>query len=62
MQNQILKDRIGNKIGEVREQGNRFIIVDRIGNKMGSYDPKTNTTYDHIGNKYGTGNLLSRQL
>lgn len=55
----ILKDRSGNKIGEIKNQGDRLIIVDKSGNKLGSYDPRTNITYDKSGNKYGSGNLLT---
>lgn len=55
----ILKDKNGNKIAEIKSQGGRLVIVDRGGNKLGSYDPNTNTTYDKSGNKYGSGNLLT---
>lgn len=59
---QILKDSRGNKIGEIKNQGDKLIIVDSRGNKQGTYDPKTNTTYDSRGNKYGSGNLLTSLL
>jgi hypothetical protein len=55
--NQILKDRYGNKIGEIRDSGTKQIIYDRYGNKKGYFDGRY--TYDSYGNKYGEGNLLA---
>lgn len=62
MKRQVLKDRVGNKIGEIRDNGRVQTIHDRIGNKLGEYRPKTNTTHDRIGNKIGSGNLLTTLL
>ena len=62
MATQVLKDKIGNKIGEIREANGKFAIYDKIGNKRGEYDPKTNVTKDKIGNKVGSGNLLTSLL
>jgi hypothetical protein len=59
---QVLKDRNGNKIGEIKQEGDKLIIVDKNGNKKGSYDPNSNTTRDRNGNKIGTGNLLATLL
>jgi len=60
--NQVLKDKNGNKIGEIREQSGRLIIVDRNGNRRGEYDPRTNVTKDKNGNRVGQGNLLTTLL
>lgn len=62
MATQVLKDKVGNKIGEIREQGGKLYIYDKIGNKKGEYDPKTNVTKDKIGNRVGQGNLLTTLL
>jgi hypothetical protein len=60
---EILKDRLGNKIGEIKtESGGKQVIYDRLGNRLGYYDPKANITYDRLGNKIGSGNLLTRLL
>ncbi|MEO8664386.1 MAG: hypothetical protein ABI462_02725 [Ignavibacteria bacterium] len=58
MLSQVLKDKYGNKIGEIKQEGNYLILKDKYGNKIGTYDSKTNTTKDKNGNKVGTGNLL----
>jgi hypothetical protein len=60
--NQVLKDKNGNKLGEIKEQSGRLIITDKTGNRRGEYDPKTNITKDKNGNKVGQGNLLATLL
>lgn len=62
MATQVLKDRLGNKIGEIRENGNILTIHDKLGNKLGEYRTKQNTTHDKLGNKIGSGNLLTTFL
>ena len=62
MENQVLKDSRGNKIGEIQEVSGKLIIKDARGNRKGEFDPKTNTTKDERGNKVGTGNLLTSLL
>ena len=57
---QVLKDKIGNKIGEIKEERGRQVIFDKIGNRLGYYDGKY--TYDKIGNRIGSGNLLTTLL
>ena len=59
---QVLKDKNGNRIGEIRESSGRQVIVDKNGNRCGEYDPKTDTTKDKNGNRVGTGNLLATLL
>ena len=62
MAGQILRDKVGSKIGEIREQGGKQVIYDKLGSKKGEYDPKTNVTKDKLGKKVGTGNLLTTLL
>lgn len=59
---EILKDRYGTKIGEVRTSvdGRKTEIYDRYGSKLGSYDGRN--TYDRRGTKVGSGNLLTSLL
>lgn len=57
---QVLKDRAGHKLGEIRDEGNRQVIYDKNGHKLGSFDGKS--TYDKSGHKVGQGNLLTTLL
>lgn len=57
---QVLKDRTGRKLGEIRSEGTREVICDRMGRKLGYYDGKY--TYDRMGRKVGQGNLLTSLL
>ena len=57
---QVLKDRMGRKLGEIRSEGNREVLCDRMGRKLGYYDGKY--TYDRMGRKVGQGNLLTSLL
>ena len=57
---QVLKDRYGSKIGEIRDEGNRQTIYDRYGSRLGYYDGRY--TYDRYGSKVGEGNLLAALL
>ena len=58
----VLKDKNGNRIGEIRDSNGRQVIGDKNGNRCGEYDPKTDTTKDKNGNRVGTGNLLATLL
>jgi hypothetical protein len=62
MENQILRDKNGNRIGEIKTEGSYIVIRDKNGNKLGHYDAKSNTTRDKNGNKVGSGNLLTSLL
>ena len=62
MATQVLKDKLGNKIGEIRDSGTIQTIHDKLGNKLGEYRTKQNTTHDKLGNKIGSGNLLTTFL
>ena len=58
--NEVLKDKYGMKIGEVKDTGREQVIYDKYGMKLGSYDGKY--TYDKYGMKVGEGNLLAALL
>lgn len=58
----VLRDRHGNRIGEIRSEGGKLVIRDKNGNRLGSYDPKENVTRDASGNRYCTGNMLTNFL
>jgi hypothetical protein len=62
MTTQTLRDRHGNKTGDIKELGGKQVIFDKHGNKLGEFDPKLNITKDKRGNKVGYGNLLSSLL
>ena len=57
---QVLKDRYGSKIGEIRDEGNRQTIYDKYGSRLGYYDGRY--TYDKYGSKIGEGNMLTTLL
>lgn len=57
---EVLRDRYGAKLGEIRDEGNKKVIYDRYGSKLGSFDGKY--TYDRYGAKIGSGNLLASLL
>lgn len=58
--NQVLKDRYGVKLGEIRDEGTRQTIYDKYGTRLGYYDGRY--TYDKYGRKIGEGNLLATFL
>ena len=60
---QILRDRNGRKIGEIREiRGGKLEIRDNNGRKLGTYDPREDKTRDSNGRSIGYGNLLTTLL
>ncbi|WP_154859436.1 hypothetical protein [Cyclobacterium xiamenense] len=59
---QVLTDHTGQKIGEIRDNGNKLTIYDHTGRKLGEYRPISNSTYDHTGRKVGSGNILTSLL
>lgn len=63
MSEQILKNKLGNKIGSIKTHADgKQEIRSKLGNKLGTYDPKRNETYNKLGNKIGSGNLLTTLL
>ena len=60
MAQEVLKDRLGNRIGTIDTDGSgRMVGKDRLGNRVGEYDPESNVTKDKLGNRVGTGYLLA---
>ena len=57
MANQVLKDRYGHKIGEIRVSGSRQEIYDEYGHRLGYFDGRY--TFDKYGHRIGEGNLLT---
>ena len=55
---EVLRDKYGNMLGKIEDNGREMIVRDKFGNKCGTYEKSTNTTRDRYGNKVGTGNLL----
>jgi hypothetical protein len=56
----ILKDKNGRRIGEIKDQGSNWqVAVNANGNKLGEYNCRTNETCDKYGRRIGTGNLLA---
>ena len=57
-----LRDKYGEKLGELVFQGSRTTLFDRYGYKLGDYDFNINLTRDTYGNFVGRGNLLTLLL
>lgn len=57
---QELKDALGRKLGEIRDEGKQQVIYDYLMRKLGYFDGKY--TYDSLGRKVGEGNLLAMLL
>lgn len=57
---QILKDRLGYKIGTIRTEGSKLVLYDALNYLLGYFDGKC--TYDNHGYKIGEGNLLTTLL
>lgn len=62
MSTNILKDRFGYKIGEIKDKGDILILNDRHGRKMGEFRKSANATFDRNGYRIGQGNLLATLL
>ena len=55
---QILRDKYGVVLGEIRIDGSKQTLFDRHFNRLGEYDARTDWTRDKYGNPVGRGNLL----
>ena len=62
MASQVLRDKHGVKMGEIKEISGKLVIFDKRNVRMGEYDPKTNVTRDSHGVTVGQGNLLTTLL
>ncbi len=47
-----------NKLGEIREEGEKLVAYDRHFSRMGYWQKRDDTTYDRTHRKIGKGNLL----
>jgi hypothetical protein len=56
--NEILRDRHGNKLGEVVIRGSISTLHDKHGDRVGQYDTHDGFTRDKYGNVIGGGDLL----
>ena len=56
--NETLRNKHGEKIGEIQMNGSKSTLRDRHGNLLGSYDSHDDLTRDLYGNPIGRGNLL----
>ena len=59
---QILRDKYGVVLGEIRIDCSKQTLWDRHFNRLGEYDAGTNRTVDKYGNPVGSGNLLTTLL
>ena len=58
--NQVLRDKTGRRIGEIRSEGSKDAIFDATNRRLGYFDGRY--TYDNTGRKIGEGNLLTTLL
>jgi hypothetical protein len=59
---EVLRDKYGTRIGEVRIDGSKQVLRDKYGNLLGSYDSHDDWTRDKYGNFVAQGNLLTTLL
>lgn len=56
---QIIRDRVGTRIGTLIDDGREVVARSRVGSRLGHYDKRTNSTRDRLGNKIGEGNTTA---
>ena len=54
----VLRDKYGNRIGEIEISGSKRTLRDKYGNRLGEYDSHDNWTRDKYGNPVAQGDLL----
>ena len=59
---EVLRDKYGVFIGEIRIEGSKQTLWDKHFNRLGEYDSHTDWTRDKYGNPVGRGNLLTTML
>jgi hypothetical protein len=59
---EVLRDKYGNILGEIRIDGSKQTLRDKYFNPLGSYDAHDDWTRDKYGNPVGRGNLLTSLL
>ena len=55
---EILRDRYGTMIGQIRTEGSKRILLDRYGYMLGRYEAVLDMTFDKYGNMIARGDLL----
>jgi hypothetical protein len=58
----VLRDKYGNRLGEIQFDGSKQVLVDRHFVRLGSYDSHDDLTRDRYGNVIGRGNVLASLL
>jgi len=58
-QEQVIRDRLGNRIGSIVDNGHQLVARDKNSNVVGYFDPKKNFTLDKNSNLICQGNALS---
>jgi hypothetical protein len=58
-QESVIRDRNGNRIGSIVDNGHQLVARDKFGNNLGYYDPRKNVTSDRNSNRICEGNALS---
>lgn len=56
---QIIRDRVGTRIGTLIDDGREVVARSRVGTRLGHYDRTTNSTRDRHGNRIGEGNTTA---
>jgi hypothetical protein len=60
MAREVLRDPLGQILATIETTGNgNQTIKDHLGKTLGTYDKKSNTTRNYLGQLIGTGNLLT---
>lgn len=59
MTKQVIRDRVGHKIGEIEDHEREQIARDAVGHKLGVYEKRSDITRDAQGRRIGTGNQLA---
>jgi len=54
-----IRDRNGNRLGSIVDNGHQLVAKDKFGNVLGYFDPKKNVTSDRNSNRICEGNALS---
>ncbi|MCR5248972.1 MAG: hypothetical protein K6E50_00025 [Lachnospiraceae bacterium] len=54
----VVYNKMNNKLGEIRPNGNYLVAYDKNGRKMAQWYEKDNCTYDNSGRKIAKGNIL----
>lgn len=56
---QVLRDRAGRRLGDIRPIGGMLVAYGRSGERLGYYNPQVNVTYGVHGRRVGIGNFLA---